>query len=444
MAQRIVDWSLNHSKTLPEQEIGRTNSPERMRELLDEPAPELGRSFDEVFRRFEEQIAAQGYVSNHPRFLAFVPGAPSFPSILGDWLTASLNYFCGVWMEAPGPTQVELTVLKWFANFLGYPETIRGLLTSGGSEANLTALLTAREQLAFEERASAVVYVSQQRHWSVDRAIKIIGLHPSQIQSIPDDAEYRLRGEPLRQQIQADRSQGKRPWLVVANGGATNTGIVDALDELSAVAREEKLWLHVDAAYGWAAILSEEGRHRLRGIELADSITLDPHKWFAQTFDAGCVLVRNGNLLEETFALRPDYMQDVIPREGEINFADHGISLTRRFRALKIWFSIQILGLNWFRELIDRNNALAEYAASKIEANPEFELLSPPKMSIICFRLRLSEAENERRMHRLRESGLAFLSSTRLGGVFAIRMCFINWRTTSTDVDRILENLLLT
>lgn len=441
VARKIEAWAFEHSRTLHAQTIGHTATPERLAELLDEPAPESPREFDAVFRRFEEVIARYGHVSSHPRFLAFVPGAPSVPSMLGDWLAAAVNLFCGVWMEAPGATQVELTVLRWFAEILGYPPEARGILTSGGSEATLTALVTARETVPFESRRSAVVYVSEQRHWSADRAVKIIGLHPSQIQPIPDDPELRMRGGALLDQVRRDRAAGKWPWLVVANGGATNTGIVDALDELADVCHAENLWLHVDAAYGWAAALTEKGREELKGLDRADSITLDPHKWFAQTFEAGCVLVREGRRLGETFALRPDYMQDVIPTGGQINFADHGIALTRRFRALKIWLSVQMLGLSWFRELVERNVALAEYAAERIREKSEFELLTPPKLSVVCFRLRASEAENERRMRELRESGVAFLSSTRLRGVYAIRMCFINWRTTSTDVDTILKAL---
>jgi aromatic-L-amino-acid/L-tryptophan decarboxylase len=439
--QRIQTWALEHSRTLSDKRIGQTASPAEMRQLFDEPPPEAAQSFDAVFRRFQEQIVPNGYYCNHPRFLAFVPGAPCMPSMLGDWLASAINFFCGVWLEAPAATQIELTVLGWFAQILGYPSSFRGILTSGGSEANLTAMITAREQLRFEERSSAVVYLSEQRHWSIDRALKIIGIHPEQIQPIPDDASLRLNADTLQKQIQIDRRRGKRPWLVCANGGATNTGIVDHLTELAEVCRSEKLWFHVDAAYGWAAALTSPGREVLSGIESADSITLDPHKWFAQTFEAGCLLVRDGTLLSETFSLRPDYMQDVIPQDDERNFADHGIALTRRFRALKIWFSVQMLGMQWFRDLMKRNHALAAYAAEKISDHPEMELLCPPQLSIVCFRLRTTEAENDRRMRRLRESGLAFLSSTRLRGEFAIRICFINWRTTATDVDRILEAL---
>jgi glutamate/tyrosine decarboxylase-like PLP-dependent enzyme len=194
--------------------------------------------------------------------------------------------------------------------------------------------------------------VSDQRHWSVDRAARIIGLHPHQVRALPCDDDYRLCPSALTSAIAEDRAAGKIPWAGVANAGATNTGAVDPLEELSAACHREGVWLHVDAAYGWPAVLIPEGRTILAGIEQADSLTLDPHKWLAQTYEAGCLLVRDGARLPAAFAMRPEYMQDVEPADDEINFCDHGLALTRRFRALKIWMSMQVLGLSWYRQLV--------------------------------------------------------------------------------------------
>lgn len=412
--------------------------------MLSEPPPEHGAPFEQVLNRFDEQIARYAFRVNHPRFLAFIPGAPTFPAILGDWLATAANFFCGVWLEAAGPTQVELTVLDWFKSWLSFPSHSQGILTSGGSEANLTALVVARERLPFADRSRAILYVSDQRHWSIDRAAKVIGLHPDQIRPVPAGPDLKMHAAALRKAIVADKTAGKLPWAVVANAGATNTGNVDPLDELAIVCRDEHIWFHVDAAYGWAAILTEEGRLELNGIARADSIALDPHKWFAQPFEAGCVLVRDGKRLEETFSLRPDYMQDVEPKEGEINFSDCGISLTRRFRALKIWLSVQTFGVGWFRQMIERCCRLADFAQRLLEQSV-FEILHPRQLSIVCFRYRqegMSEADldklNSRIATQLRSSGRAFLSSTRLQGRFALRMCFINWRTTTEDIDEIV------
>jgi glutamate/tyrosine decarboxylase-like PLP-dependent enzyme len=445
-AAQVTSWLAQEFSGLPERSVGRTASPAEMKELLNEPPPEQGLPFESVLAEFRDRVAPFGLRPNHPRFLAFIPSAPTFLSVMGDWLCAGINFFAGVWMEAPGPTQVELVVLDWFKELLGYPREAQGIVTSGGSEANLTALVVARDRLAWADRPRAVLYMTQHRHWSLDRAAKVMGLRPEQVRVLPGDSDHPSR---LAKAVAHDRHEGKHPWAMVATAGATNTGAVDPLHELAEVCGQEKLWLHVDAAYGWPSVLTAEGRDLLRGIDRADSITLDPHKWFAQTFEAGCVLVRAGGELEQTFSLRPDYMQDVAPAPDEVNFADLGLALTRRFRALKIWLSVKVLGLAWFRSLIEHCCRLAELAQGLLLAAGKFEILSPRRLSILCFRFvpssRKSEAELDRlnlaMAEELRQTGRAFLSSTRLEGKVALRMCFVNWRTTAGDVEEVVDLL---
>jgi glutamate/tyrosine decarboxylase-like PLP-dependent enzyme len=448
--EQALTWLLRHHATLPEQPIGLSGSREEMEALLREPPPEAGRDFAKVLAEFDSKVAAYCFRINHPRFLAFVPSSLTFLSALGDLLCAGTNFFAGVWLEASGAGQVELLVLDWFKEFLGYPAGATGILTGGGSEANLTALLVARERLPFEERGRAVLYLTEQRHWSIDRAAKVIGLRPDQLRPVPADDGFRLPPEALRRAVAADRAAGCLPWAVIANAGATNTGAVDPLAALAHTCREERLWLHADAAYGWAAVLIPEGRAVLDGIALADSITLDPHKWFGQAFEAGCVLVRDGRRLAETFAIRPEYMQDVEPNEDEPNFADRSIALTRRFRALKIWLSVKVLGVGWFRALVERSCRLADFAQALLERSPVFEVMSPRQLSIVCFRYRppgraLPDEELDRLnlalTDRLRETRRAFLSSTRLRGRVALRFCFVNWRTTAGDVEEVVRLL---
>lgn len=420
-----------------------------MRRRLDRPPPARGRPFADVLADFRAHVEPFAFRTNHPRFLAFIPGAPCVPAMLGDWLAAAANFFAGVWLEGAGPSQVENTVLDWFRDWLGMPDSTRGVLTGGGSEANLTALVVARERVPFADRGRLVLYVADQRHWSVDRAAKVMGLHPSQVRPVPVDDEFRLRGRALAEAVADDQRAGRLPWAVVANAGATNTGTVDRLAEVAAVCRAEGLWFHVDAAYGWVAALDERCSQELSGIGEADSVTLDPHKWLAQTFDVGCLLVRDGRRLPDSFASRPDYLQDVIPgHEEEVNYADYGIALTRRFRALKVWLSIQMLGLDWFRRLVAHGRVLAEYAQARLEAEGVFEILCPRRLSIVCFRYVRPDgsgdldALNARLLAVLRSTGRAFLSSTRLRGSFAARMCFINWRTTAADVDEVIDLLV--
>ncbi|HXG08842.1 MAG TPA: aspartate aminotransferase family protein [Gemmataceae bacterium] len=451
-AGQALDWVLRHLATLRDQPIGRYRSRAEMEALLREPPPEVGTDFARVLAEFHEKVAPHAMRTNHPRFLAFIPGAPSFFSVLGDLLCAGSNFFAAVWLEACGPAQVEIVVLDWFKEFLGLPPQAQGILTGGGSEATLTALVTARERLDFEQRGRAVLYLTEQRHWSVDRAARVIGLRPDQLRPVPADGQFRLDLAALAEAVARDRAAGRLPWAVVANAGATNTGAVDPLAVLADFCHTQRLWLHVDAAYGWAAALTAEGKAALDGIDRADSITLDPHKWFAQTFEAGCLLVRDGSLLARTFAMRPEYMQDVEPAADEINFADYGLALTRRFRALKIWLSVKVLGVGWFRSLVAHCCRLADFAQALLERSPAFEVLSPRQLSIVCFRYvppgfrprdDQREAELDRLnlvlLDRLRATGRAFLSSTRLHGRVALRLCFVNWRTTAADVEEVLR-----
>ncbi len=447
LGQQTLSWVVQHLATLPEQPIGVSASRAAMEALLRRPLEETGRPFSDVLSDFADKVSPYAFRTNHPRFLAFIPAAPTVYSLLGDFLCAATNFFAGVWLEAAGPAQVELIVLDWFKELLGFPPEASGVLTGGGSEANLTALVAARETLSWEERSRAVLYVSEQRHWSTDRAARIMGLHPTQVRPIPVDGEFRLSLDALSGAIAEDRQAGRHPWAVVVNAGATNTGAVDSLDAVTGVCHRERVWLHIDAAYGWTAVLTEEGRAELAGIGRADSLTLDPHKWLAQTYEAGCVLVRDGSRLPAAFAIRPEYMQDVEPAEDEVNFCDRGLALTRRFRALKIWLSLQVLGLGWYRRLVERCLLLAELSQRLLEEAGCFEVL-PRRLSIVCFRHVPAGVTDDRLddwnlaiVERVRKTGRVFFSSTRLRGRVYLRFCFINWRTTTADVEEAVRLL---
>lgn len=416
--------------------------------VLAQPLPEVGTSFESVFATFQQEIAPYACRIDHPRFLAFIPCAPTFVSVIADLLCSGTNFFAGVWREAAGPAAVELVVLDWFRTLLGMPPAAAGSLTAGGSQANLTALAVARDCLAVDDRARAVLYMSEQRHGSIDRAAHLLGFLPHQLRPVSCDSDYRLSMPALVRAVDEDRAANRVPWAVVANAGATNTGAVDPLNPVADFCAAQQLWLHIDAAYGWAAVLSEQGQADLAGIGRCDSVTLDPHKWLAQPYDVGCVLVRDGARLRAAFGMRPDYMRDVEARGDEVNFSDLGIALTRSFRALKIWLSFKVLGVSWFRALVARSYQLADFAESLLEADECFEVLSPRKLSIVCFRFR-PVGWGEERLNQLnfdlieavRATGRAFLSSTLLAGQVAIRLCFVNWRTTAADVEAVIQLL---
>lgn len=446
VADEIGRWAAGHFATLPDQRIGLTGTPEELSRRLPAAPPDAGRGFAEVFADAQENIFPFAFRCNHPRFLAYIPPWPSAESVWGEWLTAATNFFAGNWHEGSGPAHVERTVLGWFRDWLGLPDTTDGVLTAGGSEANLTALVVAREPLTADERNRAVIYLSAERHWSVDRALRVMGHPPDRVRHLPTDAHFHFDVAALRDAVAQDRQAGLRPWAVVGTAGATNTGTVDPLDALADVAAQEGLWFHVDAAYGWSGVLDAAERPAFAGIERADSVTLDPHKWFAQPYESGCLLVRDGPKLAAPFADRPDYLHDTVPRPGEVNYSDHGLSLSRRFRAFKIWFAVQSLGVDWHRRLVTRCCRLAAYAEAALRA-ADFEILSPRQLGVICFRHRRPgletdwDAVNKRMLDDLRDSGTGALSSTRLRGVLAIRMCFVNGRTSCDDVDGLIEFL---
>ena len=422
-------------------------SPAEMRARLDEPPPEEGEDYESLLGRLEEDVLAFASRCEHPRYFAFIPANGTWPGALADFITSACNVYAGSWMEAAGPSQVELTVLRWFCDWLGYPETAGGVLVSGGSAANMTALACARETLLgpMDERATA--YVSDQAHSSLARAARLLGFRPHQVRVLPVDDRYRMRADALAHAIEADVAAGRLPLFVSASAGSTNTGAVDPLPELADVCAEHGAWLHVDAAYGGFASLTDRGTAALAGIERADSITLDPHKWLYQPFECGCLLVRNADQLRRAFEITPDYLKDARVREGEVNFSDLGVQLTRNFRALKIWMSVRFFGRRAFADVIDHCLDLAADAEQHIQQSSELELLSPATLGIVGFRRRFGggrgdeelDRMNAELVRRLADTGDALISSTQLGGRYALRLCMLNHTTGADDVRRVLD-----
>ena len=424
---------------------------------LREDAPEHGRAFDAVLQRLLDDALPFGARVDHPRFMAFVPGVPCWPSVLGDLLAAGCNIFQGTWLASSGASAVELVVIDWFKSWIGYDADAAGLLVSGGSVANLTALACARITRFGSHDDRAIIYCSPETHSSVVRAARVLGFAQERVRAIPIDDEERLDVAALRAAVAADRSSGLLPFTVVANAGSTSTGAVDDLPAIADCCAAEQLWFHVDAAYGGFAVLTERGRAALAGMQRADSIVLDPHKWLYQTFEVGCLLVRNGALLERAFHVMPPYLQDTAlsddagrapgtaPRPLPVNFANRGIQLTRSARALKLWLSLQTFGVSAFRSAIDTSLDLALYAERRIRASAHLELLTPARLGIVCFRRRCSgnEAEhdafNNALQRALLDTGIAMISSTRVRGAFALRFCILNYRTRADDIDAVLD-----
>lgn len=440
----VVDRVVRQWATLREQPAIRRGSRETLEALLREPMPEEGRDPKAVLDRVERDVLAYRGNVQHPRFFAFVPSPSNPAAVLGDLLTAGANPFVGTWFGGSGPSQLELVTVDWLREACGLPEIGGGLFTSGGSMANLTALAVARHA-RFGDRATppeAVLYTSDQTHSAVARAVRVLGFGSDQLRTVPSDDHFRLTPDALDQAIAADRAAGRTPFCVVANAGTTNTGAVDPLPALADLCHREDLWLHVDGAYGAAAALSPRARAAMPGLERVDSLALDPHKWLFQPFEIGCVLVRDTDLLRAAFHVLPEYLRDVERGLEEVNLGNHGVQLTRSFRALKLWLTFQLFGARALRDAIDRGLDLARETEAILGASRAWEIVTPATLGIVTFRYVREglDADTVDRLHgelvnAMVADGLAAVSSTVLHGRTVMRMCPINPRTTRGDLE---------
>lgn len=413
--------------------------------LMKDP-PEDGRSGSEVLEQAARDILPLTLRLDHPRTFAFIPTTPTWPGVLAEFISAGYNINACTWLVASGPSQLELVVIDWFRRWLGYPESAGGLFTSGGSASSLDAFVAAREAAGHPERAT--VYMSDQSHHAFLRAAIIAGIRRECVRIVPSDQNYRLDMDALVQAVAEDRKAGFNPVAICANGGTANTGTVDPLGPMADFCEAEGIWLHVDAAYGGFAVLTEKGKRLLAGIERADSIGLDAHKWLFQPYEAGCLLVKELSTLENAFEVHNDVLQDTIWGADHPNLADRGLQLSRSFRALKVWMSIQTFGIAAFRRAISNGLELAVRAEEYINTSQILEIANAVSLGIVCFRVNTGAADmddkdieeiNRNVLAQIFWDDLAFISSTSLGGRFFLRLCIINHNTTWDDVRQTLE-----
>ena len=448
LGYRVVDLLVEHFAHLHDDPVGRKGERPELEAKLREPIPEEPGDPDAILDTVQRDVLSTMLHVDHPRFFAFVPGPGNFVSAMGDALAAGFNVFTGTWFAGSAPAQVEIVVLDWLRQICTLPEGAGGLLVSGGSMANLTALATARHARLHDRTEGAVVYCSDQAHSSVARALRVLGFAPEQVRTLRSDEEFRLPMDAMRREVAADRAAGRTPFCVVASAGTTNTGAVDPLPELAELCRAEGMWLHADGAYGAPAVLTDQGRPLLAGLGEVDSLSLDPHKWLFQSFETGCVLVRDRALLRATFRTHPEYLRDTYGALEEVNFGEYGVQLTRGFRALKLWMSLKTFGLGAFREAIARGIRLAEVAEEELRASPRWEVVTPARLAVVTFRY-VAEGATEgeadaltgRIVGAMLASGFAVVTSTVLRGRTALRLCTINPRTTEEDVRETVRRL---
>lgn len=444
----MVDEIVEHWTTLRDRPVAHTAKLEDLASVLAEPLPMTGTPVDDVIDKLKRFVLPNISHVDHPRFFGFIPSPNNFVSVMADALAAGTNVFSGSWISGAGAAVLESVTIDWLRQICGLPDSAGGLFVSGGSMANLTALAAARHLRAGDRLDLATVYFSDQTHSSVERALRIIGLSDHRIRSIPTAPSFRLDVAALREAVVRDRAAGLVPFCVIANAGTTNTGAVDPVDAVADFCKEEDVWLHVDGAYGAAAVLTDRGRALHAGIERADSIALDPHKWLFQPYEIGCVLMRHADALTQAFRILPEYLKDTRRERTAINYCDQGIQLTRSFRALKLWMSLKTFGVEAFRDAVNRSFQLADLAESEIADLEHWEIVTPSRLAIVTFRFappHTTEQErdelNRRMAESLSASGYAFLSTTSLRGRTVLRMCTINPRTTDDEVRETLARL---
>ncbi len=449
---KVVDAIVEHFDTQNSKNPVAIASREEMDTMFLENMPEKGSDATEVLEFVIDKVLSESNIVSHPKSYSFVPGPSNYISAMADTLATGFNIFSGGWAASPAATELEIVTINWLLKLYKFPNKKGGgIFTSGGSMANLTALVTARRQKCGDDFSNAVIYMSNQTHSSNIKALKTIGFKKEQVRIIPTDLDFKISINKLKNAIAIDKIEGLKPLCIIANAGTTNTGSVDQLDELAAICKTEDIWFHVDGAYGGAAILSEKGAKLLKGIQKADSLTIDPHKWFFQPYEMGCLLVRNHKWLSSTFSEKPEYLRDIEGNTSEINFYDHGIQLTRRFRALKFYMSIKTFGLNAFKKAITYNIDLAESLEVLLRKSPDWEVVSHATLAVINFRYNpINKNYSEKRLDQLNQeisrrivaSKEALLVTTILQGQVVLRMCLINPRTTIKDLKETLDMCL--
>jgi glutamate/tyrosine decarboxylase-like PLP-dependent enzyme len=455
---RVVDLIAEHLSSLPERPVFAPVPPELATVFLQEPAPQTGRDPDDILDLFRATIEPYPFGNGHPRFFGWVNSPPTVMGIFADALAAAMNPSCAGGNHAA--VYVERQVINWFKQMLGYPTDAFGLLVSGGSMAALTALTVARHaKCGFDVRAKGlreapsqmVFYRSGEGHGCHQKAVELLGIGSDHLRTIDHDDAWRIRPDALAARIKQDRQDGLTPVAVIASAGTVNTGAIDPLDAIAEVCREYDVWLHIDGAYGAPAILSERYESSLAAISLADSVALDPHKWLCVPVEAGLVLIRHPETQRAAFSLVPPYLRTDGSSTGVGGppwFSEYGFQQTRGFRALKVWMSLLHYGLEGYRAAVTRTLDLATTLTEMLRLSDDFEVCEPQNLGIVCFRFRpridgtRGESDldtiNRVALEQVQLAGDAFVSSTSLNGVFWLRACVLNPRTTVEDLHALL------
>jgi aromatic-L-amino-acid decarboxylase len=463
LGRLVTEIVADYARALERAPVCSAATPAELEALFDEPLPVEGTSDEEIFERMRRDVLPHAMNIPSPRYYGLFNPTPLPVAVWADTIAAAINQNGAAWRNSPSASVVEARVLRWLCQLIGYGDAAFGTLTSGGSEANLIGLKCARDRAATgardrglrssEATGSLIAYASEQCHYSLIKGVDILGMGRDNLRKIETDARFHIRTDLLREAIRRDISEGHTPTCVAGAAGATSTGVVDPLDELADIAREFGLWFHVDAAYGGGLAFSENHKWRLRGIERADSVTIDPHKWMFVSFECGALLVRGGgSVLRDAFDITPEYLSD--ERGGSdvaLDFFRYGQLGTRRAMALKVWAALKALGVRGYAEVVERQIDLVNYLASRFDELDEFERVGEVETALCCVRFlpagarERSPAEQDELQRTLQQaverSGGAWLATTVLHGRRALRINVNSFLTQRRHIDDLVELL---
>ena len=452
---KVVDLLSEYFESIEGKPVFPNADPKFINGLFEEPLPDTPENFEEVLQELREKLLPYCTHVGHPGYMGLITPSPNPVGVIGDFICSALNQNLGVYSIGPSAVAMERQTIRWLADLAGYGKHAGGNLTSGGMMANFIALKLARDWASKDRaqhegvRQQWAVYGSEERHVSVDKAVDAVGLGRDAYRAIPTDAKFRVSIDALELAIERDKSAGIRPMCIVGMFGTTNTGAVDDIRALRQIADREGMWLHADAAYGGGMLLSRDFALRGAGLKLADSITIDPHKWFYAPLDAGAVLVKDELRLTASFGMKPAYLTDEMEGAKErYQYYVHGFEQSRRFRSLKVWMSFKRYGARQIGEWIDNNVRQAQHLYALVKDDTEFEAASDPPMSAICIRYKPVREADAAKLHaevaeRVEKSGKFWIGTTELKGRMWFRINPVNFRTRQEHMEQLLDLLRL-
>ena len=434
----VVDWIADFLENTRDYPVLPKIKPGELIDALPRSGPEKGESFEAILADFRKLIVPAATLWNHPRFMAYFPSTSSTPAILGEMLAAALNTNAIHWKTSPASTELEQVSLSWLRQWMNLPDEFFGVIFDTASVSSMHAIAAARELADPEARENGarrdlVVYASDQAHSSIAKDAMALGIGRRNVRLIPSDAEFRMRPDALAAAIEQDLAAGKTPICVVATVGTTSTTSIDPVEAIAEIAERHGMWLHVDAAYAGAACIVPELRPLFAGIERADSLVVNAHKWLFTTMDLSAFFTRRPEVLRRAFSLVPEYLRTAKDPRA-VNLMDYGVPLGRRFRSLKLWFVLRYFGREGLIEMLRSHVRWAQEFAAMVDADPRFERVAPAPLSTVCFRVKGSDQENQALLDRVNATGKFFLSHTVLNGRFVIRLAIGNIATTREDV----------